>query len=93
MVDRFTEGGFGEGGLKILLEKSLSKRELEAISKLKEIEGLSFSASARALGKVMPESSAKAALRKLCEKGLIKKVSGSPLCISPLGKKICEVMA
>ena len=92
MVKSFTVDCFGKGGLKILLEKSLSRRELEAISKLQEIEGLTFSASAKVLRKFMPESSAKAVLRKLCEKGLLKKENGFPLVVSEFGKKICEVL-
>ena len=83
---------FGKNELKILLEKSLSRRELEAIARLNEIEGLTFSSAVRILRKNIPESTAKAVLRCLASKGLIEKVNGHPISITKFGKKIGEVM-
>ncbi len=83
---------FGKNELRILLEKSLSRREIETISKLSEIEGLTFSSAVRFLRKNIPESTAKAVLRALASKGLIEKVNGHPISITKFGKKICEVM-
>ena len=97
---------FGKKELRILLEKSLSRRELEAIGRLNEIGGLTFSAAVRALcgsrhrfatpptneGKNIPESTAKAVLRGLSEKGLIEKVNGHPISVTEFGRKIFEVM-
>lgn len=83
---------FGKNKLRILLEQSLSRRELEIISILGEISGLTFSSAVRILRKKIPESTAKAVLRGLVKKGLIEKVNGHPILITKLGKKIGEVM-
>ncbi len=83
---------FGKKELRVLLEKSLSRREIETISRLGKIEGLTFSSAVRTLRKEIPESTLKVILRVLAAKGIIEKVNGHPILITKFGKKIMEVI-
>lgn len=82
---------FGNDELKTLLVHTLPKRDIEILGQISDIEGRTFSAAVRHLGKTFPESTAKAVLRKLVSEGLIICGNGNPIILTEFGKKIASM--
>ncbi len=83
---------FGRSELKTLLVHTLSKREQEILLKVNELEGRTFSAAVRVLGKSYPESTVKSVLRRFIAVGIMHGGNGTSLACTAFGQAINNVL-